>query len=442
MPKRKREPPVGEEAEGANDRQREELGRKLVHGKKRLNHALKTARAFERQKLSKRIRSAAEEKDGEQQSRLERELDTLKALELPAVAEIHLNKTLSKSKALSAASLHILDVQKSIPGQPLEEAEELARNNVLARLYNAKLVKSEMSSIMNGVLDLLGISTTKAKDSQASTDPASTQHKAKSDKTAAGGLPKKSDTNEGISGSTPHAEVETGELEKAANSEISDEPNYDLGGSSTSSEGDVSDIKARGLSKMSSSQTPKAGYDPSADLSLSDESESRSPTPPPSKSQRSKPKPTSTGDSAFLPSLMMSGYWSGSESAEDVEEEIQPRKNRRGQRARREIWEQKYGSKANHVQKGSRDQGWDPRKGATDGHDRNGRQRGAWSGSGSRPSASGRPSAVTGANDVEVGKRREAEKAEQPLHPSWIAAKKAKEQKKPTAFQGKKVVFD
>jgi hypothetical protein len=57
-----------------------EVEEKLVHGKKMLNRALKTAKGFEWQKLVKRITNAkAEEGDSEAQvARLERELMVLK----------------------------------------------------------------------------------------------------------------------------------------------------------------------------------------------------------------------------------------------------------------------------------------------------------------------------------------------------------------------------
>ncbi|TPR04721.1 Alcohol dehydrogenase GroES-like domain family protein [Aspergillus niger] len=143
------------------------------------------------------------------------------------------------------------------------------------------------------------------------------------------------------------------------------------------------------------------------------------------KAKGSKASSTPATSTTFLPSLTMGGYWSGSEDeAEDGEAANEPprRKNRMGQQARRALWEKKYGSGANHVKQeknkrkaGGRDNGWDARRGATDGGDRWGR--------GGGPPA----------------KKPEDNK---PLHPSWEAARKAKEQKATAAFQGKKVTFD
>lgn len=152
----------------------------------------------------------------------------------------------------------------------------------------------------------------------------------------------------------------------------------------------------------------------------------------------------------FLPSLSMGGYWSGSESAEGLSDtEPQGRKNRMGQQARRALWEKKFGKNANHVKKQpqNRDEGWDARRGASAGDDRGkkGRGRGGFGAeSGRRRGSEGRGPMSSGANSDPIAARKMNPKptADALLHPSWEAAKKAKEQKKTVAFQGKKVVFD
>ncbi len=164
-----------------------------------------------------------------------------------------------------------------------------------------------------------------------------------------------------------------------------------------------------------------------------------------------KPAPTAPKSTTFLPSLSLGGYWSGSESAEDLSDtEQQPRKNRRGQQARRALWEKKFGKNANHVkmQPQNRDEGWDPRRGARDSDDRGKRGRGRGRG-GLRTSRGdvgekgrGRGPVRSGANSDPVTVRKAKPATDGSLHPSWEAAKKAKEQKKTAAFQGKKVVFD
>lgn len=153
----------------------------------------------------------------------------------------------------------------------------------------------------------------------------------------------------------------------------------------------------------------------------------------------------------FLPSLTMGGYWSGSESEpEDGVADVAPRKNRRGQRARQQIWEKKYGKGAKHIQnaktkpKASRDDGWDMKRGAQEsGRGRNGTslQNGSY---GRNTGAQGE--IASGGNATEVVPRmRKPDRAaidNKPLHPSWEAAKKAKESKQTVAFAGKKMTFD
>jgi hypothetical protein len=127
----------------------------------------------------------------------------------------------------------------------------------------------------------------------------------------------------------------------------------------------------------------------------------------------------------------------------DEKKENKPeRKNRRGQQARRQLWEKKYGAQANHIRKQeqaqSRDRGWDPRRGATEAQ--NGRRM--------HPRAPNRPPprvAREYPDSRRSGGQQKTQRKSQddkPLHPSWEAAKKAKEQVSKVAFQGKKVVFD
>lgn len=187
-----------------------------------------------------------------------------------------------------------------------------------------------------------------------------------------------------------------------------------------------------------------------SDMSVSlSPSHSRSPSPsqsPPQKKPKSQTKAPATS-TTFLPSLMMGGYWSGSESEPEEVEEAPKRKNRMGQQARRALWEKKYGASANHVkeqQKGGkkgRDSGWDLRKGATGDGD-NGRRK---FGTGSNATAVvgekkfGQSGAGKGTQGRPSNKKPDDNK---PLHPSWEAARKAKEQKSTASFQGKKLVFD
>ncbi|KAE8453225.1 hypothetical protein EG329_011292 [Mollisiaceae sp. DMI_Dod_QoI] len=205
------------------------------------------------------------------------------------------------------------------------------------------------------------------------------------------------------------------------------------------------------LPSISASLSPSPSPELSPEVSPEPEPEAR-----PKKASKAKPAPTKAGKSTFLPSLM-GGYWSGSESeASDLEDARPFKKNRPGQMARRAIWEKKYGEKANHIKTGQgpvaargKDDGWDPKRGAKD---TSGTGRGRGGGSTGRGGArvmnrKERRSLVggTGENATPIMPRTEAPKKRDDvgiLHPSWQAAKKAKEMKQSASFQGKKVTFD
>ena len=171
-----------------------------------------------------------------------------------------------------------------------------------------------------------------------------------------------------------------------------------------------------------------------------DASSTSSTRPPPSKKPAtSTTKATKTlkpTDSTFLPSLM-GGYISGSESASDLDE-APVRKNRRGQRARQATWEKKYGDKAKHiVEPKGWDAGWDMKRGAVGGGDGKPWKRGIRNPLAERGRGSG-------ANDMRLGppKKERVRDDVGTLHPSWEAARKAKEAKMSAPFEGKKITFD
>ncbi|OBT86862.1 hypothetical protein VE02_03862 [Pseudogymnoascus sp. 03VT05] len=473
MLKRKREsntgPPGGGGA-GAISQRRGEVEEKLVHGKKMLNRALKTAKGFEWQKLVKRITNAkAEGEDsGAQVARLERELKVLKDLEMQALADAHVHKTLLKSKTIAESGL-LPDYVKPPVRKTGSEEDILAMDNVTARLYNTKPVKENMTHIMTSIYAVTGIpnpaNKPKLKGKEAKEAPAKKM---------------KGDDKEVVTSKNTEKLVADNKEKKAvepawegfdsgseSEGESIDFSKYEgrLGGSSDDdSDPDSAEelkrpakpvkrtIKSRGISVSVSGSDDEGEPE---EWVLSDEEEDsdeddddnvieRSNSPPTreKKKQREPPKPLKPG-SQFLPTLM-GGYWSGSEEeATDVEDEVAPapRKNRPGQQARRAIWEKKFGKGANHVKNApppkENDVVWDARLGAVS-SEGSGRGRG-------RAGFTRNRSQVTGENASELGPRNSRALGKKDdvgvLHPSWQAAKKAKEEKKAAKFEGKKVVF-
>ena len=144
------------------------------------------------------------------------------------------------------------------------------------------------------------------------------------------------------------------------------------------------------------------------------------------KKTKAKAAPMPAASSKFLPSLM-SGYVSGSDSDPDADyykdkkpgpPEKKERKNRMGQQARRALWEKKFGKEANHV-KSAEEEAREKRE---------------------------RRDAKRARNGLAPMGEKRPEK-EGPLHPSWEAARLAKEKQAKMAEvmfkpQGKKITFD
>lgn len=303
--------------------------------------------------------------------------------------------------------------------------------NVTARLYKSNPVKEVLPGIMADIRNLLGIN-----------DKSSPQKQ---------NIPEET---------TKEARKAQGELSHDSATSAQDKPNRDwsedmedhdafdeskFAGRLAATSGSEDSEHSEDEGRPPLSNTGK--YDPSADLALSPTSSAESSDSEPHrkiKGTKAEQNPSST---TFLPSLMMGGYWSGSESEPEDDPELdgaQPRKNRMGQQARRKLWEKKFGTNANHVKKQqkaqnkSRDSGWDLRKGATSSND----ARGWHSKSKGLPNGKreGRPERAKESKGPSQPRGKAHE--QKSLHPSWEAAKKAKEQKSQSGFQGKKVVFD
>lgn len=215
---------------------------------------------------------------------------------------------------------------------------------------------------------------------------------------------------------------------------------------------EITDVSASENSDDEVALDSSASEDGSEDEEDLDEDESESEsdgsavTSPPKARKESK-KVTKATETKFLPSLM-GGYISGSESeASDIDVAPAARKNRRGQRARQAIWEKKFKEQAKHLgkEKSSRDAGWDLKRGAVDVSERTPWKQGIKTpfGKRSRDSGSGeQPQPQQGHSEPKRPRAPRKKDDEGPLHPSWEARKKAKEQQQTAAFQGKRVVFD
>lgn len=146
-----------------------------------------------------------------------------------------------------------------------------------------------------------------------------------------------------------------------------------------------------------------------------------------------------------LPTLA-TGYFSGSEDDETdnynydndkiVQQAVSERKNRRGQRARRKIWELKYGKKANHLIKEREEHIAKAQKRQQEYEERESRRQAK------------RLKQVQASNNTELNTHSKSHIRVQPdsidnnkpLHPSWQAKKNQKVSA--SQFKGKKLKFD
>ncbi|KAL8978196.1 MAG: hypothetical protein Q9177_006467 [Variospora cf. flavescens] len=470
MSKRKRGVEDGPDAGGKKyprvnlSAQRQTFENVLERSKQRLFQALKLARGFERQKLGRRQKVAKEAGDDGDSERLAAEVTALKSLELYATAEIHLYKSLLKTKPIASAPAFPSAIESRL--EAINKPQDVAHANVQARLFNSQPVKKAMDDCMGNFrasLGLEGLPGGKRKRMRR----ADYQQELKEAPTA----PTRRETPGAIAEIAEENKVVGKPLE--IHGQLSDQGQVSSGDQSFDygayesrlaasseesfhgfSEVDDYDFDTDGLrARLGKSMPEGLSLSPSiesSDPSDSDNSESLSLY---SKQAPIKPRPN-TKATTFLPSLALGGYWSGSEAASDDEGSVKgaERKNRRGQRERRLIAEKKFGHNANHLKKpkegNNRDQGWDPRKGAQadDGRGKRGRGRGGRNTIGQVTRVARGAASSSGANSDPVGQRRDVKKdkpvAEGPLHPSWQAAKAAKEQNKAATFQGKKVVFD
>ncbi|OTA91873.1 hypothetical protein M434DRAFT_396819 [Hypoxylon sp. CO27-5] len=490
------------------------LEEKLTQWHKELARGMKTAKGFERQRLSKRIREAQAKNEVDKVTRLEREVAVLKSLDLQQAAHAHLCSSLLKIKGVAESPKLPADIVRPVPKPDgLSEEEKAALHNVTSALCNRKQVHDIIKEAVMGTCIALRVPMPEKMKKGGKTKKEKTDGRADKEDQAddrdnvAKAIDNSGEDNDEGEKSGLEEELEPVLLKRKQDRTVEDEEEeeqldsddegpsddqvfegfsdsdaeermwsrYDDFVASSSSDEDsdedgaseedelAADSRARSVRKDTTTDdisisSAEESESEEEDLETSGSESSTSISPPPSKKTKAtKTGPVSAGNSAFLPTLM-GGYISGSESEASDIDVGPPRKNRRGQRARQAIWEKKYKDKAKHVQKQQqekakgRDQGWDIRRGAV-GDDEEGSNK-PWKKGIRNPfdnkhvhperqrQMQGGSQEVDRSQPAERPKPKAAPKRDDtgPLHPSWAAAKKAKEQK--VEFQGRKVVFD
>ncbi|KAI8978680.1 Bud-site selection protein [Trametes punicea] len=471
----KRKRPAGRKTNGPvvkRETPAELIPKKLHHGLHEVRKAAKKAVAFELRKLVKRLKTARGEKPKkgniklDDPAELERQLEVLKHVDHEPFANTALKTKIMKDRLLSENEVVKAVVSEKLSEnlvQPQPPGSSAAK--VHGRILSSKTIADAVHAVVDSLKEILDPSLAKAKA------------KARSQESNSG------DEEEELNDEDTDEEVDQRPtMGKKARLAASDEPKEgedeeveldDAGWESGTVDGDEgasgweSGIVNGGESRWSGSSDQSDEEERDDGDGDEDEDEERAAKKPKAKappSKESKGKSKAIGaESTFLPSLSV-GFTRGDSDASDLSEADAeaaaadlPRKNRRGQRARRAIWEKKYGKNANHVKKQReaaatqaqvRGRGqWNGKGGeraARDGGKPGAHPRGKEglhgqkepSAAASLPAADkGWPQKQTGA----AGKKRD----DKPLHPSWEAKRKLKEKLNPSIIpaQGKKIKF-
>lgn len=426
MPKRKRE-----DTEQNVDRIKDQairikasrLKARFDQGVTQLTQALKLARGFDRQKMTRRITQAGSDKS--KLERLKAEVDVLNGLQEAQVARKYLLKQCARTKRIAEAEGFVAlfgGGEKVLGRLKKEGAIGVAEGNVLGRLMKSGPVSEAVPGIMKGIREVLAVDSERANglgDITGNINGA--------DRSEAEGLVEPGSEHEDFAGFSDEVMDEVdGTLPKMGqdydfaereedimldeSEEIPLEAYKDRLAASSDSESDSNvDTRIRGQTHNRLDDMEITSDDEVADqqdnVSLRSASDDDLDT-----SSHKVSSDKALTNTSFLPTLMHGGYYSGSDSASDVSNDdpshpsydpdksfaamSKPsRKNRRGQQERRKIAEKKYGSRAKHLLKANgaegvhsarqalingnavkRDQGWDTRRGAVESRDRSGRE--------------------------------------------------------------------
>lgn len=461
MPKRKRlspsPSPLADETSLSNalSRQRKLCSQRIATAQKSLVSALRLGATFERQKYSRRKKTAEEHNDQKATSRLDAEYAVLKRLDLNTVAQQHLRKTIAKVKSIrdnEGLPRSMLVVEKGENNPTML--------NVTARLYKVESVRKVVDEVIEDLKEiLLASNRTQTLESSRREINASRgkkgrvlQEEEEEDEDTFEGF---SDENEvyddddafaafdaRIAAPSSAEEDSDGSLlddNRPPSVENSDREYTELETENSAEFTDDSDaVMPREGCIITSDHDASGASSASGDGGDSDFEEQ----PKHTKAKTTFPTEKAT-KSTFLPILSHATFYSGSESeASDIEDVVAPRKNRRGQRERQKIWELKYGEEAKHLKNPEKNTKWDPKRGAVNAKG-NGRS--------SHGGTGGKKGFFKNGHDVERNEKGVSKLAPKkvtkrddigPLHPSWQAAKAAKEKKIDMKPQGQKITFD
>lgn len=412
MPKRKRASASPAPAKGPPSlhRQKHLCTVRILSAQNALVSALRFGAGFDRQKYSRRRKTSLAKHDTKAVERLDQEYAVLKALDMNKLAEQQIRKTIAKVKSIKdheALPVNVREIEKG--------TQDTATLNVTARLLKVPGVRKVVDECIGELKEILGVEV--AQKVEKKEDEGRKKVKKEEEEEESEGVSE--DNEEALAAfdariaapsSAEESDDELGD-EHRPPSVVDSDREIEIEDSNSGSGSEEEEEEESDAESASEEEKPKR-------ISKSKSA---------SKASAADTKPTT---STFLPSLSHAGYYSGTESEASDIEDTKPKKNRRGQRARQKIWEAKYGDQAKHKQKDERNKGWDAKRGAVDD---------------SRGGKRAKKDVITGDNAVELGKKEKKvtkKDDEGKLHPSWLAAKAAKDKVVSVKPMGTKIVFD
>uniref|UniRef100_A0A060T911 ARAD1D07524p n=1 Tax=Blastobotrys adeninivorans TaxID=409370 RepID=A0A060T911_BLAAD len=374
--------------------------RKIHHGRKILQKAIKQALKIESLKLSKRIK-----KTPEKEKKLAKEKEALDQLTNVDLGELMAAKLIQKT---------FLRTQKSLQNPPsfiststiewtMAKQKELASLLTSAEVQNVYGRLGKVDGVRKASNDLL--SSLNSVNKNVKRDEAKADEKSsRNDKSGSADKKEKK-------------EIETKRDESESDSDNESGDNGDNDDETSDSEDEKSVDEVKGTEKSANeSKKRKSSSQDDDDNDNEDDSDDES-----GDSESDNPDPF------FLPTLA-TGYISGSDDEDDVDpndsvvrQATSARKNRRGQRARQKIWEQKYGRRAKHIVK-QKQENYEKQKAKQERQERREQKR-----------------LKMEEERKQVQQQKAKEFDSKPLHPSWEAKKKVSA---PVKFEGKKMKFD
>ncbi|KAG8779278.1 hypothetical protein FRC12_024481 [Ceratobasidium sp. 428] len=424
---------------------------KLHHSFTEAVRAAKKAKAFEVQRAVKKLKEARKKGTSDVQG-LEKKLEIIKELDHASLGRISLMRKIQKIKALA---IHPM-VQAALADAAIPSLDSIS-NDSKHVVLSSKLLAGEVDRLCTALKDIVEPPEEQQPrfedDDEADESAGDSVEEGKKEEEGKD-VPSGEDDSDDSGTSQPDPSALQSALSKLGIELKISLPAPPPPSSSTSSRDEDSivlqDDDEENLDDHASWESGSVDSEGNIRQAVSVSSASTSSAVPPAKRSKGLTEPNKTGaGSRFLPSLA-TGFIRGESDGSDIEDaDVAPmRKNRRGQRARKAIWEKKFGRNANHVKKAreeamaSRGRGRG-RGGVGRGVISNGTRGDAGVSRGRGARARPPPVELPMTQDGGWGQRVAKKVEEKPMHPSWIAKQrlKAKEAVGGTPSQGKKIVF-